>query len=97
MTAVTFVIAFSRYNVIRGRASDAAGLAQNTPVMEKLSPESLIDDLQRSFMGPLSAREKRFFGFVHYINNSISYVRCRFFKVMPLKIILAIEISVALQ
>ena len=82
MTAVTFVIAFSRYNVIRGRASDAAGLAQNTPVMEKLSPENLIDDLQRSFMGPLSAREKRFFGFVHYIACNISYVRCRFFKVI---------------
>ena len=79
MTAVTFVIAFSRYNVIRGRASDAAGLAQNTPVMEKLSPESLIDDLQRSFMGPLSAREKRFLGFLHYIDCNFFYVRCSFF------------------
>ena len=68
VTAVTFVITFSRYNVRAREKSDAACIEQNTPVMEKLSPESLIDDIQRSFMGPLGAREKRFLGFLHCIH-----------------------------
>ena len=79
VTAVTFVIAFSRYNV-RGRGDAACCIEQNTPVMEKLSPESLIDDIQRSFMGPLGAREKRFLGFLHCIHYNFSSARCRFIK-----------------
>ena len=75
VTAVTFVIAFSRYNV-RGRGDADCCIEQNTPVMEKLSPESLIDDIQRSFMGPLGAREKRFLGFLHCIHYNFSSARC---------------------